>query len=78
MDITDAAKGSPMTDREEARCANCDAFPLAVGLAQAKARIERIEAIAQQLADQLAAHACDCGQCTHALAEHTAYQIDGR
>lgn len=32
---------------------NCDAFPLAVGLAQVQARYERLEALADKLAEAL-------------------------
>lgn len=48
-----------MTDREEAAApdthdaSTCDAFPLAVGLAQAQARYAKLEALADRLAEAL-------------------------
>lgn len=57
---------------------NCDAFPLAVGLVQLQARIERLEAIAERMAEALQMHAeQDCTGCQNALAEYTAHLIDG-
>ena len=56
---------------------NCDAFPLAVGLAQAKARIERIEAIAERMADVPKCYAGADTDARDALAAYTAHQIDG-
>lgn len=83
-----------MTDREEAthNASNCDAFPLAVGLAQVQARLAAAEADAARLAEALESavetfaqdpdHADSdgciaCDEAREALAAHAIRLIDG-
>jgi len=71
-----------MSDTHDA--STCDAFPLAVGLAQVQARYAKLEALADRLAEALGKAtdgwddaALDQIGARDALWSHAAYQIDG-